>query len=80
MAGFGGGFRSAPVSPGEYLRSIEYDVVIRAVAERYLGTDHFSRDENIRYRGLRAAATFGGLGDRDGWGIEEAIRIDDVRR
>jgi hypothetical protein len=67
-------FRSAPSTPGEYLRSVEYDLTMRAVAERYLGTDWFSRDEGVRGHGLRCAAAFGGDS------LEDAVRVDDVRR
>lgn len=79
MAGFGAGFRSSS-SSSDYLRGAEMDLTLRDIAARYLGTDWFSRDENVRRDGLRSAAAHGGFGDRDGWSMEEAVRIDDVRR
>jgi hypothetical protein len=79
MAGFGAGFRST-TSSREYLRGAEMDLTLRDVATRCLGTDCFSRDENLQRDGLRYAAAHGVFGDRDGWSIEEAVRIDDVRR
>lgn len=70
MAGFG----------RDTFRGIDYDLTVRDIATWYLGTDWFSRDDNVRRHGLGSAADYSGFGNRGGWSMEEAIRIDDVRR
>jgi hypothetical protein len=49
------------------MRSPEAEDIIRDLAARFLGTDYWSRDEDVRARSL-------------GVGSEEALRADDVRR
>jgi hypothetical protein len=70
------GYHSNPDTPLENLvRTAEAEAAIRDIITRFMGTDHFSRDPDIRRSGLQNAAS---LGDR--YTMEDAVRMDDIRR
>ncbi|KAG9237488.1 hypothetical protein BJ875DRAFT_481237 [Amylocarpus encephaloides] len=69
--GFQGG-----VDPLENLvRSAEAEAVIRDVVGRLLGQDYFSRNNDVRRSGLMSASSYG-----NDYAMEDAVRIDDIRR
>lgn len=78
MAGLGA-FRSSP-SRDDILRSAEQEAITQNIISRLLGTDWFSRNDNVRGDSLRNAASLGGMLDRDGGNMGDVIRNDDVRR
>jgi len=81
MAGFGD-YRSSPTSPGDFLRiprsPREADLLLREIQAQLQATDYFSREEAARYDGIRTALA--GYGDRDGWSLSDAAKLDDIRR
>jgi hypothetical protein len=79
MAGFSGAFRTS-VGRDDFLRSAEDEAYTQSIIARLMGTDWFSRNDNVRLGGLRSASALGGLPDRDSLNLGDVIRNEDIRR
>jgi hypothetical protein len=79
MAGFSGAFRTS-VGRDDFLRSAEDEAYTQSIIARLMGTDWFSRNDNVRLGGLRTASALGGLPDRDSLNLGDVIRNEDIRR
>ena len=76
------GQRSAPSTPGECLRRIDFNDIRAGRGRRSYGDDCFcanchSQDEGLRGRGLIYAAD---CGERENWRLDDDVRVDDLRR